>query len=105
MSREEYRKIQEAVVRELDARLDADDDEVLECIEEYVLKMGHATYLSVEEKKEIIQRIFYSIRKLDVLQELLEDREITEIMVNGPDQIFIEKNGRIESYPKTFISE
>lgn len=104
MKGEEYRKIQKAVVREMDGREDADDEEIWECIEEHVLKMGHATYLSVDEKKEIIQRIFYSIRKLDVLQEILEDREITEIMVNGPNQIFIEKNGGIELYPKTFFS-
>ena len=43
----------------------------------------------MDEKKEVIQRTFYAIRKLDVLQEILEDQEITEIMVNGPDQIFI----------------
>ena len=104
MKGEDYRKIQEAVVREMDGREDADDEEIWECIEEHVLKIGHATYLSVDEKKEMIQRIFYSIRKLDVLQEILEDREITEIMVNGPNQIFIEKNGGIEPYPKMFFS-
>lgn len=104
MNREDYRNIQEAVVREIDGDTDADDEEILECIEEHVLRMGHTVYLSVEEKKELIQRIFYSIRKFDVLQEILEDSEITEIMVNGPDQIFIERNGGIEPYPKTFFS-
>lgn len=104
MNRENYRRIREAVVRELDSGTDADDEEIWECIEGHVLRMGHSVYLSVEEKKELIQRIFHSIRKLDVLQEMLEDREITEIMVNGPDHIFIEKNGRIEAYPGTFFS-
>lgn len=56
-------------------------------------------------RKEVIQRTFYAIRKLDVLQEMLEDQEITEIMVNGPDQIFIEKQGRLEPYPKKFLSK
>lgn len=104
MNREDYRKIQEAVVRELDSDADRDDEEILECIEEHVLRAGHSVYLSVDEKKELIQRIFYSIRKLDILQEILEDREITEIMVNGPDHIFIERNGGIEPYPRTFFS-
>ncbi len=104
MNREDYRNIQEAVAREIDSDTDADDEEILECIEEHVLRMGHTVYLSVEEKKELIQRIFYSMRKFDVLQEILEDSEITEIMVNGPDQIFIERNGGIEPYPKTFFS-
>ena len=104
MNREDYRNIQEAVAREIDGDTDADDEEILECIEEHVLRMGHTVYLSVEEKKELIQRIFYSMRKFDVLQEILEDSEITEIMVNGPNQIFIERNGGIEPYPKTFFS-
>lgn len=104
MSGEEYRRIQEAVVREIGSDTDVDDEEIWECIEEHVLRMGHSIYLSVGEKKELIQRIFHSIRKLDVLQEILEDREITEIMVNGPDHIFIEKNGGIEPYPGTFFN-
>lgn len=105
MNKEYYFKIQEAVLQEMDDKVEVSDEEIWECIEKYVLKMGHSTYLSVEEKKELIQTIFYSIRKLDVLQEILEDKEITEIMVNGPNHIFVEKNGRIEPYPKTFISE
>ncbi len=104
MNKEYYRKIQEAVLGELDGDADANDEEIWECIEGHVLRMGHSIYLSVEEKKELIQRIFYSIRKLDVLQEILEDREITEIMVNGPDHIFVERNGGIEPYPGTFFS-
>lgn len=105
MNKEYYFKIQEAVLQEMDDKVEVSDEEIWECIEKHVLKMGHSTYLSVEEKKELIQTIFYSIRKLDVLQEILEDKEITEIMVNGPNHIFVEKNGRIEPYPKTFISE
>lgn len=70
-----------------------------------MLRFAHTVYLSMDEKKEVIQRTFYAIRKLDVLQEILEDQEITEIMVNGPDQIFIEKQGRLEPYPKKFLSK
>lgn len=105
MNKEYYFKIQEAVLREMDDRVEVNDEEIWECIEKHVLEMGHTTYLSVKEKRELIQTIFYSIRKLDVLQEILEDKQITEIMVNGPNHIFVEKNGRIEPYPKAFISE
>lgn len=104
MNKKVYGKIREAVVREMDASMDASDEDIWECIEKHVLNLGHTTYLPVEEKREMIQRIFYSIRKLDVLQELLEDGQITEIMVNGPNQIFVEKAGRIEHYPGTFFS-
>ena len=48
--------------------------------------------------------VFYSVRRLDVLQELLEDAGITEIMVNGYQHIFVERNGRIERYGKSFTS-
>ena len=44
--------------------------------------------LSLKEKTELRQELFHSVRKLDVLQELIEDETITEIMVNGPDKIF-----------------
>ena len=53
----------------------------------------------------MIRAVFNSIRKLDVLQEILEDSSITEIMVNGPNHIFIEKGGRLQPYPKTFSSQ
>lgn len=104
IDKEQYCRIQEAVVHEMDDRSDADDEEILECIERKVLEMGHTTYLSVQQKREMVRSIFYSIRKLDVLQEILEDGEITEIMVNGPDKIFVERAGKIEPYPKGFFS-
>ena len=50
------------------------------------------------------RELFHSIRRLDVLQELLEDTGITEIMINGPDRIFIEKNGALYRYDKSFSS-
>lgn len=67
--------------------------------------MGHDIYLSVTEKEELIRTIYNSIRRLDVLQEILEDNSITEIMVNGPDHIFIEREGRMQRYPKSFSSK
>ncbi len=70
------------------------DEMVMERIEESVLSERHR-YLSAEEKEYLIQRIFNGLRKLDVLQELLEEPEITEIMINGPGQIFVEKEGKL----------
>lgn len=81
------------------------DEEILEMIEECVLKMGHELYLSVEKKEEMIRTVFNSIRRLDVLQEIIEDNDITEIMINGPNNIFIEKDGSIQKYPKVFSSQ
>lgn len=102
--RESCQKIREKILEEIECRENVSDEEILELAEESVLVMGHEIYLSVEEKAEIIQMVFNSIRRLDVLQEMIEDKEITEIMVNGFEHIFIEKNGEIERYPKTFSS-
>lgn len=109
MTQEEMTKvimeIQEVILQKLDINSSISDQTILSLIEENVLRFAHTVYLSMDEKKEVIQRTFYAIRKLDVLQEILEDQEITEIMVNGPDQIFIEKQGRLEPYPKKFLSK
>lgn len=109
MTQEEMTKvimeIQEVIIQKLDINSSISDQTILSLIEESVLRFAHTVYLSMDEKKEVIQRTFYAIRKLDVLQEILEDQEITEIMVNGPNQIFIEKQGRLEPYPKKFLSK
>ena len=72
------------------------DDSVREMIENIVLEITRASGLSYKDKKEIIDIVFNSIRKdLDILQPYAEDENVTEIMVNGPDNIFIEKSGNI----------
>ena len=102
--KERCRQIQEIIVNEINRGGKVSDDEILESIEEHVLRMGHTVYLTEKKKDEMIRAVFNSIRKLDVLQEILEDSSITEIMVNGPNHIFIEKGGRLQPYPKTFSS-
>ena len=61
--------------------------------------------ISIRQKEELRNRIYNSIKKLDILQELLENPDITEIMVNGKDNIFYEKSGYIEKWNKHFDSE
>lgn len=92
------------VLQAIDREHSLSDEEIWEAIQERVLKMGQKRYLTVEEKQELIQNIFNSLRKLDVLQELLEEEAITEIMVNGADHIFVEKNGKLQQYPRAFSS-
>lgn len=109
MTNEEEKKrcleIQEKILQELEGREGITDEEISECVEEYVLKLGHTVYLSIEKKEEMIRTIFNSIRKLDVLQEILEDDSITEVMVNGPNHIFIERDGALLPFPKSFSSQ
>lgn len=102
--REMQEQIGNEVLQAVDREHTMNDEEIWEAIQDRVLKTGQKRYLTLEEKQELIQNIFNSLRKLDVLQELLEDEEITEIMVNGADHIFVEKNGRLQCYPRAFSS-
>ena len=62
-------------------------------------------YLSINEQYELINQIYNSIKKLGVLQPLLDDKGITEIMINGPSDIFIERDGRLMRAEETFADK
>ncbi len=98
-------EIQEELLRELEQGVSFSDEQMQDEIEIRVLKRGQMEYLTIEEKMELVKKIFNSVRRLDVLQELLEDPDITEIMINGPDHIFIEKGGRLLDSGKKFPSQ
>ena len=98
-------EIQEELLRELEQGVSFSDEQMQDEIEIRVLKRGQMEYLPIEEKMELVKKIFNSVRRLDVLQELLEDQDITEIMINGPDHIFIEKGGRLLDSGKKFPSQ
>ena len=88
------------LMERIDIASEPDDGEVLEEIDGLILGEEETRYLPVAQKAELRRQLFYSVRRLDVLQELLEDAGITEIMVNGYQHIFVERNGRIERYGK-----
>lgn len=91
-------------MEQLENTWDNSDEEILGVIDELIRDSSKKKYLSLEERIELRQSLFSSVRKMDVLEELLEDDSITEIMVNGWDRIFIEREGRITSWDKTFTS-
>lgn len=98
------RKLRERVQGRLDLSRELEDEEVLQLIDEEILAQSARGYLFLEEKLRLRRELFYGIRKLGLLQELLEDPEITEIMVNGPRDIFVEKNGSLTRWEKRFPS-
>lgn len=79
------------------------DAELYEAIEEKVFEKSRVTYIAQPQKASIVKSIYNSMRGMDVLQELIDDPDITEIMVNGPDCIFVEKKGSLMRYPEKFI--
>lgn len=93
------------LLEEIDITKEPEDDKILELIDRLILGEEITRKLPVKRKLEVRQELFYSVRRLDVLQELLDDPDVTEIMVNGYDTIFVEKRGKIFSYGKQFTSK
>ena len=88
----------------LDLKREITDEDINELITDKVFEEARLLPLSIREKQELISVLFNSIRKLDILQPLIDDKSITEIMVNGEDNIFIEKFGRTYSIESSFES-
>lgn len=104
MSQISFADLRRRLLEELDMSRELEDGEVLEHIDGLLLGSQGSQYRTLQEKIALRQELFYSVRRLDVLQELLEDDTVTEIMVNGPDHIFIERQGRIQRWEKRFTS-
>lgn len=95
-------ELQEKVLKEMDLSKEVADDDLMEVIRRILDEGGQEDYISLREKAGIGKELFNAFRKLDILQELLEDDEITEIMINGTDNIFIEKEGMLFQLQKRF---
>lgn len=85
--------IKDLVLSEMDFSKELDDDEIYDLIAEIVSREVKGNSITFKERAGLEKAIFYSLRKLDVLQELVDDPEISEIMVNGPDNIFYREKG------------
>ena len=102
MSREIFGRLRQMLMEQLDLSRELSDKEILDVIDELILNQTEGMRLALKEKVRLRQELFYSVRKLDVLQELVDDPEVTEIMVNGKDDIFIERGGRLERWTHSF---
>ena len=102
-AREEIRR---SIMEKIDFSREVPDSEVLDLIDRRLTQSGTELLLlmTLEDRKRLRQDLFHSIRRMDVLQDLLEDPEVTEVMVNGPEHIFVEKAGRLSRYPGSFTS-
>ena len=100
--REELRK---EVREEISGIQQISDEELYEIIDRHIFKKGEEEYLPLKERIELRTGLFNSFRKLDILQQLLDDTEVTEVMINGPEHIFLERKGVMESWNQEFDSE
>ena len=104
-NREEvFNELKKEIYSELDITGELKEDYIYELIDIKIENYSQKKILPLAFKETLKQRLFNSIRKLDILQELLDDDSITEIMINGYKDIFIEKNGQINKYSGQFES-
>ena len=98
-------KIRQELFQELDFTRELDEAELLSIIDEKIHQTALETGLSLEERKRLRKEIFHGMRQLDILQELVEDPDVTEIMINGKDHIFIERKGKLTAWDNSFETE
>ena len=98
-------EVYQQIMREIDLSREISDEEMQNLIDDMVISQGREYGLSLMERQELARELFYSIRRLDILQELVDEKDITEIMINGMGRIFIEKDGRMMPWDKQFTSK
>ena len=99
------RGIQQELFRELDFSKELGEEELFELIDEKIHQTALQKGIWLEERKQMRKEIFQSMRQLDILQELIENPRITEIMINGKDDIFVEEGGKLFRWENGFDSE
>ncbi len=97
--------LREKLIKRIGEETEVRDDRVQDIIDELIMEEGREAYISLPQKQQVRIELFNSIRGLDILQELLDDDDVTEIMVNGTGGIFVERQGRISKWEKHFFSE
>lgn len=81
------------------------DEELENTIENLLTETLHGEYITIEERVDISEGIFNSIRGFGILDSIIKDDDITEVMINGPENIFVEKSGKLYKLEQTFESE
>lgn len=102
---ERKKRLKARMLDSIDFSRQIPDEEIKDMIDNLIIQENKVEHISLEERKRLRQELFYSLRKLDILQEIIDDISITEIMINGTDEIFIEKEGRVQRYGMRFESK
>ena len=98
-------RLKTQIMESLDFSTDIIDETVQSMIQEKIFQYSKQHYLSMPDRDKLTKDLFHSIRRLDLLEEYLQNPEITEIMINGPDHIFIEKQGKLFPCQEVFESK
>ena len=92
------------VARQLEGTREITDEQVRQAAQEALTRLLGGEYLSVSDRRELVNEVLNRMKKLGPLQPLLDDRSVTEIMINGPENVFIERAGRLTKADMRFES-
>ena len=98
-------KIRESILSEINASGDLNDRELYSIIDRILEERAGRDMLDLGTRIGLRTELYNSFKKLDILQELIDNRTVTEIMINGPDEIYIERGNRMERWHGSFESE
>lgn len=96
--------LRQRLMEQMESRMQVEDEELRDLIDMAILEAAEGAYLPLKERLCLRKELFDSFRRLDILQELVDDPTIMEIMVNGTEHIFVERQGRVEELEKHFDS-
>ncbi len=105
MNQELINEIKASINEKIDLKRNFSDHEINDLVVRTVLDKSKEVFLNTSDKKQIIETVFNSLRRLDILQPILDDNQVTEIMINGPENIFVEKKGKISHLEISFESQ
>lgn len=92
------------LLKKIDYSRDVADEEIQVLLDEVMISLHELKACPLHIRNRLRREVFYSVRKLDILQELVEDAEVTEIMINGPDYVFVERKGHLMLHGEHFES-
>lgn len=98
------KRLKEELMKEIDFSRDQSDDEIVSLIDELIIRERRTADIPLKLREDLRRNLFHSVRKLDILQDIVDDPQITEIMINGPNDIFIERSGSLGRYDSHFES-
>ena len=105
MTEEKFQEMRRTLIERLEGYREIQDEEIYYRIDSLIQEAGAEYYIRLSDRNTLRRELFNSIRRLDVLQELIDDDSVTEIMVNGTEGIFVERAGQLFEWGKKFASQ
>lgn len=98
-------RIKQNIMKQITSQRELADEQLVKLIDQEILGFSEVAFITIEQKVRLRKELYNSLRRLDVLQELVDDASVTEIMINGAKNIFIERKGRITRCEQEFESD